>query len=67
MYLLIGNMRIYLCGSQIFMSQHFLQNPHVAAVLVHQRCSCVAQLVGGISLCAFDMAQIAFNNIMDAL
>ena len=52
-HLLVGNMRVDFCGSEIGVSQNFFQNPYVdRAVLIHQRGGGVAQFVGGIALIA---------------
>ena len=46
-------MGIDLRGVQVVMSQNLLDGPHIHAVLQHQRCSGVAQLMGRI-LCTVD-------------
>ena len=46
-------MSVYFGGSEVLVTEHVLEYAHInAAVLVHQRRGCMAQLVAGVSLCA---------------
>ena len=61
-------MGVDLGRAQIFVPENVFKHPNVgAALLIHQRSSRMAQFMRRHRLCTFHLAQMLFNDVMNAL
>ncbi len=45
-HLLAGHMGVYLCRTEVFVSEDIFEHTHIDAFLIHKRCRGVAQFMG---------------------